>query len=592
MFSLAHLAIRTGLLAGTLAVLCSFGTPAQAQRPAAHELLPRNTVAYFSISNAPDLRDRLFRTAMGRMSQDPQLKPLVDELYGSAVEALAAAQEQLGISITDLLNLPQGELSFGVVASEDSRPALVVLIDAGERMPVLRQLIDRQSERIVDRGAERSEETIDQVKFTTFEFSGGERRVIYFERDGTLAVGTDRDVLKHLLARWNGDKTESLAKNLAFSAVARRAGEVAGEPAQVAWFGDPISFFRSTSDDSGSARLGLALLPTLGLDGILGIGGSVQMAGEQYDLVVDVHLLLDTPRTGIPELLAFGSGDTTPENWVPVDAGSYTTFYWHPQTSFHGIAKLYDGFQGNGALAELVGNRILNLTGLDFEQDVLEQLDGRFTLTTWYERPITLTSQVTLAGVRLKDGEKFRKSVDKMVQHFGGTLEQKSYAGKTYYVYQGQIGRPPREGQEQFRPKPSFCLFDSYLLLGDRPSAIEKAIITSEDPAKSLANDLEYKLIASTIRRQTAAVQPAFVEFNRPEEQMRYLYELALSDNTRQQLEERGERNPFLGRVGQALKDNPLPPFEVLQQYFAPGGAMLIDDESGLHYTAFTLQRK
>ncbi|MBI3462434.1 MAG: DUF3352 domain-containing protein [Planctomycetes bacterium] len=584
--------MRSFLLAAVCSVLCGLGETAQAQRPPAHALLPRSTVAYFSIANAPDLRDRLFRTTMGRMSQDPQLKPLVDDLYGSAVVALAAVQDRLGVSITELLNLPQGELTLAVVAPEESRPAVVVLIDAGERIPVLRQLIDRQSERLVEQGAERSEETIDQVKFVTFEFSGGERRLIFFEKDGTLAAGTDRDVLKQVLAAWNGAKTESLATNLAFSAVARRAGEVAGEPAQVAWFVDPIGFVRSTSDDSGNSRLGLALIPTLGLDGVLGAGGSVQMAGEQYDMVIDMHLFLDTPRTGIPGLLAFGSGDTTPESWVPAEAGSYTTFYWEAETTYHGIAKLYDGFQGNGALAELVGGRIFNLTGLDFEDEVLEQLDGRFTLATWYERPVSLTSQVTLAGVKLKDGEKFKRSIDKMVDHFDGKLEQRSYAGKTYYVYQGQIGRPPREGQEQFRPQPSICLFDNYLLLGDRPSAIEKAIVTAEEPEKSLANDLEYKLIASTIRRQTTAVQPAFVEFNRPEEQMRYLYELALSDSTRQRLEERGERNPFLGRVGQALKDNPLPPFEVLQQYFAPGGAMLIDDESGLHYTSFTLQRK
>jgi hypothetical protein len=239
-----------------------------------------------------------------------------------------------------------------------------------------------------------------------------------------------------------------------------------------------------------------------------------------------------------------------------------------------------------------VGNRFLSLTGLDFEQDVLEQLDGRFSISTWYERPITLTSQVTLAAAKLKDGEKFKKSIDKLVQHFAGTIEQRSYSGKSYYVYTGQIGRPPREGQEQYRPQPSFCLLDNYLLVGDRPGAIEKAIVTTEDAEKSLSSDLEYKLIASSIRRQATAVQPAFVEFNRPEEQIRFFYELALSDRTRQQLEARGEGNPFLGRVGQALKDNPLPPFEVLRQYFAPGGAMLIDDESGLHYTSFTLQRR
>jgi hypothetical protein len=35
-----------------------------------------------------------------------------------------------------------------------------------------------------------------------------------------------------------------------------------------------------------------------------------------------------------------------------------------------------------------------------------------------------------------------------------------------------------------------------------------------------------------------------------------------------------------------------LPPFEVLQRYLAPGGTVVVDDETGLHYTDFSLRRK
>jgi len=34
-----------------------------------------------------------------------------------------------------------------------------------------------------------------------------------------------------------------------------------------------------------------------------------------------------------------------------------------------------------------------------------------------------------------------------------------------------------------------------------------------------------------------------------------------------------------------------LPPFAVTRQYLAPGGAMVVD-ETGIHYTAFSLRRK
>jgi hypothetical protein len=41
-----------------------------------------------------------------------------------------------------------------------------------------------------------------------------------------------------------------------------------------------------------------------------------------------------------------------------------------------------------------------------------------------------------------------------------------------------------------------------------------------------------------------------------------------------------------------ALEKHALPPFEVIEQYLGPRGAVLVDDVSGLHYTGFTLRRE
>jgi len=67
---------------------------------------------------------------------------------------------------------------------------------------------------------------------------------------------------------------------------------------------------------------------------------------------------------------------------------------------------------------------------------------------------------------------------------------------------------------------------------------------------------------------------------------------MALSEQTRQQLKTQADRNPLFRTLDAALEQHPLPPFEVLQRYLAPGGSMLVDDETGLHYTNFTLRRK
>ena len=73
---------------------------------------------------------------------------------------------------------------------------------------------------------------------------------------------------------------------------------------------------------------------------------------------------------------------------------------------------------------------------------------------------------------------------------------------------------------------------------------------------------------------------------------MRYLYDLATSDRAKTMLQRQSERNPFFKSVNSALEKHPLPPFSVIQKYLAPGGSMVVDDETGIHFMNFTLKRK
>ena len=82
------------------------------------------------------------------------------------------------------------------------------------------------------------------------------------------------------------------------------------------------------------------------------------------------------------------------------------------------------------------------------------------------------------------------------------------------------------------------------------------------------------------------------VQFSRPEEGLRFWYDLATSDNAKRRLASGAENNRYLQQVDQALKDSPLPPFAVLAKYMAPGGGMMVNDETGVHYSSFTLRRK
>jgi hypothetical protein len=580
----------------SLAVLAAVGllTPtaaqaAQAARPSAAKLLPANTLAVVSVVNAPDLAQRFMNTAMGKMSQDPQLKPLIGQFYGSLNEAVAEVKDRIGLTLPEILALFQGEVTFAVVPGKDAPPAFIFLIDTGNQIANARKMLEKGEAAADQRGAKKSEEKVGDTKLTIFDSTRQEgRRAAYFEKDTTIVVGTDVEALRNLLSVWEGQKAPTLSENANYAAVMSRCG-TKDAPPQVAFYVDPVAIMKTIGERNTGVRLAVTMLPALGLDGLTGLGGTLAMDCDQYDSVMHVHVLLETPRSGVVKMIAMQPGDVQPERWIPGDVADYTTLHWNLEQTYKTLGVVYDSFRGDGALARDVQQRLSGTTGIDFEKEILPALDGRITIAHRIERPVTLRSRATVVGLKLKDAELGGKTIDKLVEKFPDRFTKKTYAGKTYYEV--KIPAPADLPEDQRPPVPCFGVLDGYAVITDRVSLYEKLAVTLSE-GKSLADELDFKLVASKIERQNGETKPAMVSFNRPEEGMRFLYDLATSDRARQSLSRGAENSRFFKSVDEALKQNPLPPFAVLQKYLAPGGAVIVDDETGIHYSAFSLRRK
>lgn len=584
---------RGGWAAWTLAtavVVVTRSGPTLAERPSAPRLLPDNTAALLWVPDAPELAERFMNTALGQISQDPQLKPLVNQLYGSLAEGVATVQDRIGLSLSELLAIPQGELCIAVVAPDDEQPQLVALLDVGDQLSNARKLLDRVTDAIDRSGAEKSQQTVADTKILVYDGVGERRRkLIFLEKDSTVVIGSSVEVLKGILTVWNGGEGRTLGQDKDFAAIMQRSGSADQKP-DLVWYADPIALMRSIGYENPGTRLALAMFPALGLDGVKALGGSYTLDAGQFDAIIHAHLSLDSPRTGIPKMIALEPGSTEPEPWVPADVGSYTTLNWDFQTTFDTLESLFDSFRGKGALASMLEKRFKEPLGLDVQQELLPALAGRVTHCNWLERPVTIRSQATLVAFQLVDPKAFNEVLQKVVKKNEAFLTRHSYGGKEYFRY-----TPPRLGDEQEgppRPIPCFGIVGDYLAVTDRPSIYEKAIVTAAGSSESLADSLDFKLIASKIAGRSGGIQPGMISFERPQEGMRVMYELAVSDNAREQLRRQGEDNPFLKSLGAALDEHPLPPFAVIEQYLAPSGAMVVDDETGLHYTAFSLRRQ
>jgi hypothetical protein len=583
MIRVRNLALLAALMLGVVAT-------AQAERPATARLLPEKTLAYLRIVDVPDGVAKFKETALGRIGSDEEVAPLVSKAYAAVMEAWEQFEDRVGVTLNELLQIPQGEICIALVDMADARPALVIFVDVKERLPLLNRMLDKLAASNPNGEVEQTTEMIEGTKVTIFTPPRRPLKIHFFEKEGTAVFTPSEVFLRDLLKNWNQGAEPSLADNRKFNAILSKCRGAKDEQPQMLWYVDPVEIARAVSRGNSTAQTVLALLPALGVNGILGVGGSMILNSGEYDSIGHFHLLLDSPRSGVLELFALGNGEVTPEPWAPSDSASYMTLHWKFEETYRRAVKLYNGLTTEGAFEREAQERIAAPLGLDFEKDLLPAFDGRITFLTWIEKPARINSGSNLLGLKLVDPEAFAKTLDKVIEKFADRLEKTAFGGVTYWrVKVPEQGERP---QNIRTPTPVVAILGDYLIASDSEELLHHAIACRSDPALGLASQLDFKLIMGKIKRSQGGDAPSAINFSRPEEGLRLFYDLAVADSTRQALERQAENNRFFKSLDTAMKDHPLPPFAVIAKYLAPSGGLITNDETGIHWMTFSLRRK
>lgn len=610
--------LQRALVIGTVfgVTLLAALSETRAQRPSAPQMLPENTLAILRVPDSREFVTKFREGSLGRMLDDEQVKPLATQLYGTVANAFGQVQDQVGLSLDKILAIPQGELCIAIVAPPAGVPALVVLLEAGDQIGSVQQLVDRGAQEMERAGSTKTTEAQGDALLNIWSPIGNQPGICYAFKDGVMLFASNTDIARNALAAWNGKQPAdwtSLADNRKYTAIMSRCGGARDERPQFTWYVDPIELARVAARGNFAAQTGLAILPAIGLDGLQGIGGSLIFGAGEFDLVQHVHVLLDNPRGGVLKALTLGGGDSTPEPWVPSDVASYMTLHWDFETTYREVRQLVDSFRTEGTTDDLMKRRVGEPLGVDFETELLAAMDGRVTYLTWVEKPARINGQTQMLAVKLKDAAAFRGTLEKITGKYADRFESETFGGQRFQRIKlpegggrpgrgpnrfgpqaeegGDNGRGPRTQVQLRVPEPCVAILGDYLVLTDSLPLLKQCIVAESDSEKSLAGALDFKLIASKVTRQAGGAKPGLITFNRPEENMRMLYDLAQGDDVRQMLGRQAANNDFFRSVEQAMKDNPLPPFAVLARYLAPAGGMMTSDETGFHYTGFGLKR-
>jgi hypothetical protein len=581
--------IRCLLLGSCLQLLGNVA--ANAAHVPAERLLPRRTLAYLHVANVPDLVAAFQQTNFGRMINDPQIKPFVSGLFEAANSALVQVREATGLSLEEIAQIPSGEITLALLSTtgENSDPiGFVGMADCGDNIDAAHQFRESLQKVLEQSGMNRRVEMIEGIEVAVYQRRENDRSpLVSLERDNTLVYCSNVEVARQLLQRWTDGAEDCLAQNRKFTTILNRCRGTKDEQPHITFFVDPIQIFTDVAKNNPAAQLGLTIIPTLGLDGLKGVGGSIVLSTEDFDGIFQMHVMLGVPRAGVIDLIALESGDDTPPGWIAGDVSAYGSYHWNVRYTFYSGTKIADSFQGNGATARMLNDRAHDLLGVDLEHDLIPAVTGRFLLVNWFQKPAKAgIGAQNLVGIQLQDAQVFAPTLNQIVEHFGERIEQRSIAGVKYYRQSGE--RDP----DDIRPQPCLAVLDNWLLVSDRPGVLEHILSHRDETNDNLASALDYRLIASRISHQPGGKQPAMLSFNRAEDNWRYLYDLAASDEARNKLHDNSAQSGFFKTLDNGLQNNPLPPWEVIQKYLAPEGSMITDDDTGIHFMQFALRRK
>lgn len=315
----------------------------------AERLLPPETLAVIRVANSDDAVVASKRNATGRLWADPSMARFRDQfLTHFREEMLLPLEREVGINLTNLASLFQGEVSLAFLPDGENKPCFVLLADCGTNTALLATNLALLQQRWTETGKDFKSAKIGSADFATLTFvpnavsrlidqilpdpelplSGGpmlrnpQTKWTIGQSGSLLIIGDSAREIERMLARQAGEP--SLATFPAFVASAAQFRDAhatawANIHAITARMGKPAPPPPpATGDTNSPPATPTSLLTTLGLGKVTTMALSLHesAAGTLFNLQAKVP---EKERKGIFRVLALEPKDSSPLPAIPAD---------------------------------------------------------------------------------------------------------------------------------------------------------------------------------------------------------------------------------------------------------------------------------
>lgn len=557
--------------------------------------LPANVLGFVSLRNIADFKAGWGKTLYGRLGSDEALGDFRAGLEKQFDELSRQIEDQIGLGLSELLSIPQGEIAAAAMASPDGTLGFVAFLDFGDRKESVEKLLEKASEELDRHHARRTEDEIDDTRVVTIEIEDDADdddqgasplpdTLSYFVKDSFLVLANSTEPLKEVLSRWDGKQEQALADNEVFRYIVERCREGEAAP-QLTWFIDPMAAVQAFVQ-LGAAQLpqvdeGLATLRNLGIDKFRGLGGTFDMARGDFDMVSRGLVYLEPPAKGVLELLRFDVTHQSPPKWLSSEWTGYTGINWSLARTYATIEALVDLRQGPGFLAAMVDNLAANemFGKIHLKKDIFDQFAGPIHIAQDDSVIGDEGSTGVLIAAPIRKPAAFRATLQKVVRLAGGALklEEREFQGETIYDIEiPQIASPyaaadgdDDDENENVPAAPKhvgLAVAEDSLMFATDIRLLERVLRGMKD-REALADSASYNRVSRKFPAQTASIG-----YSRQDAQVKVLYDLLKS----------GKMGPLFVK---------LPDFDALKKYMPESGSFTEQDERGLRMTSFSLAK-
>ncbi len=620
-------------------VLAAAGTTSTAAVPPAETLVPATTKGFVAIADIRQLVERWNNTPLGKLLQDPAMKPFLDDLEQKLEQRRTSLQERLGITFDDLRNVPGGECALAVVAPAGGQFAVVLLVDVTGHRPQADAMLQKLTTHLKQRGATaepaaRSDPPIHVLRLPADENRDKPATVAYFLDQQLLAMSDRVDVLQEVLARRLGNAGPTLAEDEAYRAVMARCSlDAKGQRPQIRWFIEPFGYAEALSaarpkQEGPPQKTMLDHLKATGFTAVRGIGGFVEVDVEQFQILHRTAVFAPRPYEKSMNLLTFpNTVESALPSWIPRNLAGLIALSYDVRTAFASIGPLYDEIVG----AEDVWLDVLDSLKtdpygpqIDLTEELINHLGTRVFVLTEYKEPLTTTSERLLIAIETRNPRQVAAALKKTMQN---DKEVRRREHKGYVIWETIPAESPRvervrieipssrapgksrppfgprveeEAAESERtplfPNASMTVSDGYLLVASHYEYLLEFLDPPEQP-EPLSEAIDYAIV-DTLLQELCGKEGCLRVFYRADRMYRPTYELIRQGKM-------PESETLLGRLlntmlpggeeghlrKQQIDGSKLPDFEVVRRHLGPVGLFGRTEEQGWFLKGFMLRQ-